>query len=306
MLVRKLILALLWTSIAMIEILFISCCLRAQVVRRGEEMGKPPKLEIELQLFKTQYLLREPIWARCKVTNVGTEPGKFYFDNLDALVIMDSKGKVYPCSMAIERVPITIKPGQTLEKEGNLFTYYYGIPENKFKIHRYLPLEKYSIYYELDQSVGSDNYRVKAKSKPYTFDVLNPEGNELKAMNLLKESYDLLVEKKNNWPKSLEKLIELTTNYPKSRYLPHALLEIASTYKIHMKDSAKTLETYQKIIQNYPESREAVMVLSYLVHYYKTKPDIPGLINYLNDLIKKHPDTEVAKEAKKELAKIKE
>lgn len=272
--------------------------------RGGEIQGNPPELRIELELFKKQYLLREPIWARFKVTNIGDEAGKFYFSNVDALVIADSAGVVYPCSIAIERVAITISPGQTLEKASNLLLYY-GIGEDKFRIHRYLPPGRYTIYYELNQWVGSDAYKVYAKSQIDTFHVLQPKGTELKAMSLLKKSYDLSIEKKYN--ECLKKLNQIIEEHPQSNYAPYALFQKVSMYKIGaIPDLDKTIGSYYQMLNTYPNSREAVQVLSYLLHYYKTKPDIPGLINYLNGLLKRHPNTRVAEEAQKELAKIKE
>jgi len=256
--------------------------------RRGEKIkGNPPKLKIELQLLKTQYLLRESIWARCKVTNVGAEPGKFYFDNLDALVIMDSKGKVYPCSIAIERIPVTIKPGQTLEKEGNLLGYY-GVPETKFRIQRYLPPEKYAVYYELNQTVGSEKYKVYARSQIDTFEVLEPKDDELKAMNLLKESYDLRIQKKDK--ESLEKLKELVQKYPKSRYCLYALLKTAGS-----------LEAWYDLIKRFPDSRVAVQAVGSIALTYLYKKDKQGYIDAMNNLIKKYPKTDIAKEAETHL-----
>ena len=296
------------TSKAFLIVLFLFfCCVLTSLAigqRRGEKVqGKPPKLEIDLGLDKTRYSLREPIWVKFKVTNVGSEAGKLYFTNVDALVIKDAKGEVYPCSVYIERVPITVKPGQTLQKQSNILQYY-GTPENKFKIHRYLPPEKYSVYYELNHCVASDSYRVKAKSETYTFEISDPKGDELKAMNLLKESHDLFIEKKYN--EAISALNNIIEHYPKSVYAPYALLEVSSIYNLALEDSAKALEIYRRLINDFPNSREAISRLSSMIYYYNTKPDKPGLISYLNELIKKHPDTEVAKEAQKELAKLKE
>jgi hypothetical protein len=256
--------------------------------RRGEKIeGNPPKLKIEVQLFEQQYLLREPIWTRCKVTNTGTEPGKFYFENLDALVIKDSKGEVYPCSIAIERVPITIKPGQTLEKEGNLLGYY-GVPEDKFRIQRYLPPEKYIIYYELNQAVGSKKYRVYAKSQIDTFEIVEPKGDEAQAMNLLKESFNLLIQK--NHKESQEKLKELIQRFPKSEYYLTALLMTAGS-----------LEAWHDLIKRFPDSREAVQAVGSIALTYEYKKDKQGFINAMNDLIKKYPNTDIAAEAQNHL-----
>ena len=260
--------------------------------RGGRIEGNPPKLKIELQLFKTQYLLREPIWARCKVTNVGTEPGRFYFDNLDALVIKDSTGQVYPCSMAIERVPITIKPGQTLEKEGDLLSYY-GEPESKFRIQRYLLPHKYVVYYELDQTVGSEEYRVYAKSQTDTFEIVQPKGDELYAMNLLKQSHDLRIQKKHK--ESLDKLKELIQKYPKSTHYLYALLKAAGN-----------LEAWHDLIKRFPDSREAVRAVGSIALTYEYKKDKQGYIRAMNYLIKEYPNSDIAREAENFLKHVRD
>jgi len=281
MLEKKIFRIIVLVAILMFCIFFISLAMG----QRGREKieGNPPQLRIELQLFKTQYLQCEPIWAKCRVTNIGTEPGKFYFENLDALIIKDSTGMVYPCNTAIDRVPITIKPGQTLEKEDNLLGYY-GVPENKFKIHRYLPSGQYIIYYELNQTVWSDKYKVYAKSQSDTFEVLEPNGDELKAMNILKESYDLQIQKKDK--ESLEKLKELIRKYPNSSYYVYALLR-----------SSGSLEDWYDLIQRFPESREAIQAIGSIALTYEYKKDKRGFIDTMNGLVKKYPNTDIAKEA---------
>jgi hypothetical protein len=281
--------ALLLFSISYLSVLVVS----GLGQRRGEKIeGNPPKLKIELQLFKPQHLLREPIWARCKVTNVGTKPGKFYFDNLDALVIKDSKGEVYPCSIAIERVPITIKPGESLEKEGDLLGYY-GVSENKFRLHRYLPPEKYIVYYELNQAVGSEKYKVYAKSQVDSFEVLLPMGDELSAMNLLKESYEFFMQRK--WQESTNKMREIFQKYPKSRYAPFALLR-----------TANTLQEFYKLIEDYPTSMEAVRAVPGIADIFKRKKDKAGYIDAMNNLMKKSPNSDISKEAEKQLKQVKD
>jgi len=271
--------------------------LSSAIGQRGKDLGKPAKLKAELKLDKPEYLLREPVWVSIEVTNIGNEDGWFYFNSKTGLVIQDSKGKKYPCKVRVSQFPVTIKAGETLEDKINLLLDY-GISDNKFKLFGYLPPEKYSVFYNVKKDV---------KSNSDTFTVMNPKGDELEAMSLLKESYDSLIEKnEKKWDKSLSKLNELVEKFPTSKYVPCALFQISSIYEIHFKNLDKTLNSYHMIINHHPNSGEAVKVLSYLVYYYKTKPDKPGLIKYLNDLIKKHPDTEVAKESQKELAKIKE
>jgi tetratricopeptide (TPR) repeat protein len=292
--VRKLRWAFLLTLITILGIVFILSCVYAQTVRRSEEMGKPPKLEAKLIMYKKEYLLREPIWIKVQVTNVGEKPGKFSFITHEGLVIKDSKGKGYPCNLTWESNPVTIEPKETFEEQLELLIEY-GLPEDSFHVRWYLPSEKYTVFYSL---------RKDLKSEVCTFQVSTPEGDELKAMNFLKESHDLFIQKRYN--ESISKLNRIIQEYPKSRYVPYALFKLSGIYKIALEDFDKALEIYRKIINDFPNSGEAISRLSSVIYYYNTKPDKPGLINYLNDLMKKHPNTEVAKEAQKELAKIRE
>jgi len=47
--------------------------------QRGRDLGKPAQLRAELELYKKEYLLREPIIVNMKVTNIGKEEGWLYF-----------------------------------------------------------------------------------------------------------------------------------------------------------------------------------------------------------------------------------
>jgi len=260
--------------------------------RIGEIKGSPPILELELKSFKHQYLLREPIWVKLKVTNIGEEAGSFYFTSVDGLKIEDSKGDEYPCRIHIDRLPIAINPGEVLQKEFNLLMYY-GLPENKYKIHWHLPPEKYSIRYEINQTVRSETYRVEARSETYTFRIIEPKGDDLKAMNLLKEAYDLQVLKKDESYK--DKLKELLREYPDSRYYVYALLM-----------SADSLDDWYDLIQRFPDSREAVRAVRSIALTFEKEKDKKGYTEAMNELIEKYPNTDIAREAQKQLENIKE
>jgi hypothetical protein len=274
---------------------FVLFYLSSAMGQRGGELGKPAELQAELRLYKTEYLLREPIWINIKVTNIGKEDGWFYFNSRMGLVIQDAKGKKYPCNVQASQFPVTIKVGDTLKDEFDLLVDY-GISDNKFKLFGYLPPGRYTLFYSVKKGV---------KTEIDTFTIVQPKDEELKVMNLLKESYDLFIGKKYN--EYIEKLNQIIYGYSQSNYAPHALFQKVTMYYIGaVPDLDKTIESYYQMLDTYPNSREAVEVLSYLTHYYKTKPDIPGLISYLNDFIKEYPETEVAKEAQKELAKIEE
>jgi len=271
------------TLIAMLWIVFILSCVYAQTVRRSEEIGVPPKLETQFIMYKKQYLLREPIWVKVQVKNVGDKSGKFYFVNIDGLVIKDSNGKIYPCNVAIERIPITINPGQTLEKEFDVLTWY-GVKEDSFWVRYYLPPEKYDVYYQVENDVQSESD---------SFSILEPRGDELKAMNLLKRSHDLRIQKKDK--ESLEKLKELVQKYPKSRYYNYALLLTAGS-----------LEAWYDLVKRFPDSREALQAVGSIALTYEYRKDKKGFIDAMNDLIKKYPNTDIAREAENRLKQVKD
>jgi len=281
--VKKLKWAFVLTLIAMLWIVFILSCVYAQTVRRSEEIGVPPKLETQLIMYKNQYLLREPIWVKVQVKNVGDKSGKFYFVNIDGLVIKDSNGKIYPCNVAIERIPITINPGQTLEKEFDVLTWY-GVKEDSFWVRYYLPPEKYDVYYQVENDVQSESD---------SFSILEPRGDELKAMNLLKQAYDLRIQKKHK--ESLEKLKELIQKYPNSRYYLYALLL-----------SAGSLDAWYDLVRRFPDSREALQAVGSIALTYEYRKDKKGFIDAMNNLIKKYPNTDIATEAENRLKQMKD
>jgi tetratricopeptide (TPR) repeat protein len=270
--------------------------------RRGEKIeGNPPELKVELKLFKKQYLLREPIWVRVQVTNIDDKEGDFYFMTSDRLTIKDSSGKVYPCNISVNYMgPVTIRPHQTLENEFEVLCSY-GLPEHRFAKGWwwYLPPNKYTIYYEL-------SYRLKkaVRSSVYTFEVLEPKGNELKAMDLLVDSFNLLGEKKKK--EALEKLDNLIHQFPNSVYAPFAWLRKISVYRIYIEDSNTALNTCNELIEKYPYSREAIAAVEVISAIYQNKRDKKGFINAMNDLIKKYPDTDISREAEKQLDQVKD
>jgi len=252
--------------------------------QRGKDLGNPAtELEVQLILYKSEYLLREPIWVKITVTNVGKEKGWLYFTAVEDFRIKDSKNKEYPSNVSTSGSPGTIKPGETWEDETNLL-FWYGLPEDKYRVYWYLPPEKYTIYFQLSNGI---------RSASYEFEVLEPKGDELRAMTLLKESYDLLIERK--WDKSTNKMREIYQKYPNSRYAPFSLLRTAST-----------LEDFYKLIQEYPNSREAPRVINAITDIFKREKDKAGCIDSLNSLMKRFPNTDISKGAEKQLKILKE
>jgi len=272
---------------------------------RGYRMKKPPELEAKLELFKKEYLVREPIWVKVQVTNVGEEEGDFYFMTSDRLTIKDSKGKVYPCNIFVEYMgPVTIKPHETLEN-GFEVTGSYGLPEHRFakrfpnRWWWYLPPNKYTVYYELSYLL-----KKSVKSPVDSFEVLEPKGGKIKAMNLLVDSYDLLTERKVEG--ALGRLDELIRQYPKSVYLPFAWSSKINIYRIYLEDWARSLSTCIELIERYPHSQEAIAAVKIMTAIYQTQKDKNGFLKAMNDLIKKYPNSDISKEAEKQLKQVKD
>jgi hypothetical protein len=261
--------------------------------QRVEQLEEAANLKAELKTHKAAFLVREPIWVNVKVTNVGNEDRSVYFNSRTGLVIQDVKGKKYPCTVRVSQSPVTIKAGETLNDKFDLLVNY-GISDNKFRLFGYLPAETYVVFYSAQKGVRSEIDTVK---------VLVPTGDELEAMNLVMEADDLFLQRQ--WNKSISILEKVVEDHPESAYGPHCLLQISKIYGIALEDDVMLIAGYRKLIDAYPNSREAVdAALPSMIHFYDTEPDSSGLIGYLNELTKKHPDTEVAEEAQKELAKL--
>jgi hypothetical protein len=70
--------------------------------------------------------------------------------------------------------------------------------------------------------------------------------------------------------------------------------------------TAGSLEAWYDLIKRFPDSREAVQAVGSIVLTYLYKKDKQGFINAMNDLIKKYPNTDIAKEAQNHLRYMKD
>ena len=266
----------------------------AAIGQRGRNLGKPAQLEARLKLYKNRYLLREPIWVKVSATNVGEQSGWFYFVTFEGLRIKDSRGSSFPCHISSSLFPVTVESGVTLEKEDNIL-FYFGRSESEYKSWWYLPPATYTIYYELNKNT---------RSSVDTFQVVEPTGDEAKAMNLLKESFDLLAVKKID--DALKKINRLIKNYPQCSYAPFAMLRKISIYRIYLEDLDKALTTCYRLISAHVRSREAVRCVEIISAVHQTKKDKNGFVNAMNNLIKKYPESDISREAEKQLEQVKD
>lgn len=241
-------------------------------------------VKFELTLHKERYLPREPIRLKVSVTNVGDYTGRFSFDMCRGLLIKDSDGMVYPGQMWLGPPVFQIEPGETLETEYNIFTCGYGVPHDQQvgRVIRYLPPGTYTIQYP-PQPVRPPDGSPESRSDIDTFEVVEPQGVDAKALLLLVESTDLRLEKKDQ--QSLDKLHELLEKYPESGYVPSAMLL-----------SANEPDKWLRLIRAFPESREAVAAVK-SIYTYLGDPEMQR--RSMQNLIEEYPDTDIAREARR-------
>lgn len=251
----------------------------------------------EIQLSKTSFLVREPIWILISYTNVSQEPQKTRGVDVDNLVVIDSFGNRYQTPVCSYNLGfLTLAPNETSSYEFNILQYY-GIEESKFKIRFYLPAEHYTVY----------DVQGKYKSNILEFDVINPEGDELKAMRLLKEGYDLHIEKKGE--EAVKKFREIVEGYPHSFYAPMALDTEITTYRYSLDDNDTALERCYELIEKYPTSGSASKHVAGVALYYIYKNPVTGktdALEAMHDLIRKYPETSISRAAKKMLQEMEE
>jgi hypothetical protein len=249
----------------------------------------------EVQLSKTIFFAREPIWILISYTNVSPEPQKNYAASHHRLVLQDSSGTRYKTSIHPEYWgSLTLAPNETSWYEFDILQYY-GIRERKFRGRRYLPAGHYTVY----------DAQGKYKSNILEFDVIDPEGIELKAMRLLKQGYNLRIEKKGQ--EAVQKFREIVERYPESVYAPTAIYAEISTYQISLEDADKAQERRYELIEKYPASGSARARVAGVAWYHINKKGIRGKADAceaLLDLIQTYPDSRIADRAKSEIQSI--
>ncbi len=60
------------------------------------------------------------------------------------------------------------------------------------------------------------------------------------------------------------------------------------------------------MIEDYPDSREAVAAVQVMSAIYQAKEDKNAFTNAMNDLIREYPDTDISREAQKQLDQVKD
>jgi hypothetical protein len=243
-------------------------------------------LKLEISLSKQVYLEGEPIWLDCWLTNIGEDTLRTWGLCLQCywgpqVLVIDSKGDTLPYTGPHWEVawrPGTI-PGFILQPQESDYDCY-DLVES---FH-----QKPSLYSFYLTALDTGEYRVKARyrraeSKEFRFEVKPPEADEAKAYQLLKDALGFLISRND----SLEhqSLTELLAKYPSSVYAPKA---------------CRLLFRWEDILDRYPDSGFSENAIRNLTGE-KSGMTEEEKKEFLQKIIKKHPETRSAKFAEQML-----
>lgn len=260
--------------------------------------GQPFAKDLELKIWfgKEEYLVKEPVILHGNLKNNRDTTIYFWSFDLFSLTIRDKTGKLYPRKIFTRGFTPgpthSLKPGETHRFDGDiLFTY---------TMYEGLPVGTYSCFMGLPQYLGEG-----LTSDTVRFVVKEPMGFENEAQKLFIEAQKL------SWStgKSDQEFAayqQLIKKYPNSVYIPGALFGAARCYLYSDSNekSKKSIGMYMKLIENYPDFISLGRYFLSIYAIYLNMKDKAGAIKTMKELIEKHPDTEISREAEYWLKKI--
>jgi len=257
------------------------------------------KLEYRVTLFQDSFFLYDPVGIELWVKNLGSDTAQVWFDPTQGWVLQDQDGKLYPSTVHIHYTgPKVIQPGDSL---GGLT----GLSDNGVRIpgpypYLVLPVGQYSVYYK----IGNDS------TSPLAFRVVEPEGEENKALKLFLDAYFPINGEKflQGTPQQrtefvrehVKKLLRFVERNPKSVYAVVALPEaLTATWNI-LHDHKLAYQINNRIMREYPESR--LNGFNFLKAYYRDDP--AGLRVVLDSIIRVNPHPRITAGALKTLKDV--
>jgi len=253
------------------------------------DLANGQKLRLEISLSKETYLTSEPIWLDLTLTNVSSDTVRIFGPCVHCgdtrFQVINQKADTLPY-VGIEAV-VAYGPGQLMdlgEKKFNCFNVieYYGEKGGLFRIamSRFkLKPDSYSI-----RAIYGGSREGGVISPALNFEVEEPTGAELQALNLLEKGYD--TELSSTPEVALECYKDLVHKFPKSVYVEAAYNELAST------DSLKV-----EMLRKFPDSGFSKRLIQVVTNHKKPAEQT----RFLHRIIKDHPGTRSAKFAEKEL-----
>lgn len=271
--------------------------------------GSEQNLQAEINLNKSVYLLREPIFLTTSVRNTGKEGVPMIPRDINGLLLKNSKGEVIPPHTYVSGcrfIAIEVKSDGTeevhtevnvAEPETVSFKYtfdilrYYGITEDKRRDPPYLPPDEYTVqnvhylYKWKDKEKGE---REELRSNVVKFKVIEPTGFEKEACELLREGY--ILRKNKQAEEAMNRYNEIIEKYPNSIYASSALYRVASIYNINLIDKRKSLQEYEKLIDRHVNSEHAVKAIGHVAIILYNLGEHEKIKEVVTEIAGKHKD----------------
>ena len=195
------------------------------------------------------------------------------------LKVSDSNGIVYKKNdyYSIWNIP-RMKPGEIIEGKCNI-TVMYGKSGNNPQI-------------TLEEFLAPDEYQIQCVWKEWEYDpiysntikvtVEDPEGDELKALELYREGLKLIKEK--NWSSAERKFEEIIEIYPQSVYAPKILARIGFIHRWAEPNIEKRLSISKRLLEEYPGKGYNDAAIREVQWCYEKKNDTIGARMYLESI----------------------
>jgi hypothetical protein len=268
---------------------------------------KPRNPILRVTLSKPNYLLSEPVFATISVVNTGKTPvkvRKLYLPFRDLkLIVANSAGKAYPLAYTstLQRDPsrsVTVGPGDSAYVVVDLLPLYAeGKPQaRKLHTETFLPPGSYTVGATFESGAG------KRASPPVSFTVSNPDEGERWNFEMLNKAAKFQqAGKMDSAAGALDSIID---HSPGSAYHVAAYLQKMYLYERDRNKSEQEAAcgAALALVGTHPESEACISALSYyMIHSDQIEKTRQDLRDTMLGILKKFPDTRVAREAFKAL-----
>jgi len=262
------------------------------------------KLGIEIWIDKDEFLTHEPIVVHYTVTNIGDSMAYLNFQMIEEdFVIEDENGNRYRSHIrGTYGGGELFAPGEIHTGNLDIGGRYgvKGVGEYTCYVHSYP-------FFCWDAEFLNSN--------TVEFKVIEPKGEEEKALNLFFEAEKLKYARSeaggpdfSKKEPTFLKYQELVDRYPKSVYAPKALSAAVGVYYYsrNAEQRRRVIPVCIRLIEGYPDSYYLRAAFTDLLQTYESLKDKEGAIKTMQNLIKEHPSTGVSEEAERRLKKVEE
>jgi len=268
----------------------------------GQTNNQSPYLNlITISTEKDHFLSQEAIWIFINFKNITKDTLRIDRTTIcEGLRVEAIQGARVPKYLRLSGIPSSlVVPGDSLFDLVDLNTYY-GTTGGLYHGWRFIRKGGYRVYIRLP------SYRIISDTIEIT--VSEPEGEELKAMNLLTEGMKLSEtvggERKAAIAKAYKKFEELVEKYPHSVYAPKALDRAAGCYSYVSGEEEKALQKCRELLERYPESPYYLGAITCIEIIYENDKDKAGALRGMKELLRKFPNSKIADRAKRAIQYI--